>query len=209
MKNSTQKLVLERFEAEALPHLDACYGLALRLTRNKHDAHDLVQEAYLRAFRYFHRYEQGTNFKAWIFKILRNVFLNNVRKKAVVNESYDTDNLEFIHERMVAREGISSNSDPEIIAMELQAKEMLLEALDELPEVFRTVVHLCDIEGCSYQEIASIVGCPIGTVMSRLHRGRQLLKQTLAHDRTEIDDEVSSQERRHARDDQLKAVASF
>ncbi len=169
----------EAFEAAALPHLDACYGFALRLTRNVEEAEDLVQDAILRALQYFHRFEPGTNFRAWIFKVLLNTFINSYRKGAAAREGPSSHNLELLHERMVGTQGPHPSSDPERAAIGRQAARALHEALEKLPEAFRTVVHLADIEGCAYKEIASILGCPIGTVMSRLHRARRLLQAAL------------------------------
>lgn len=179
MDNQETVIDIEVFEATALPHLDACYGMALRLTRNAEDAEDLVQEAYLRALRFFHRFEAGTNFRAWIFKVLLNTFINIYRKGAVRKEDPASHKLELLHERMTSIQGKVRPLDPERGAMNQQMLSALQEALDKLPEAFRTVVHLADIEGCSYKEIASIVDCPIGTVMSRLHRGRRLLQAAL------------------------------
>lgn len=172
---------LQEFETTALPHMDACYKLALRLTGEKGSAEDLVQEAYLRAFRFFHRFEPGTNFKAWIFRVLYNIFLNEARKRSSRSETLASPNLEFISERMSIKQGRQRANDPERIAISNQMTEALLEALASLPEEFRSIVHLADIEGCTYKEIASIVGCPMGTVMSRLHRGRRLLREVFLH----------------------------
>lgn len=181
MENQETVVDIEAFEATALPHLDACYGMALRLTRNAEDAEDLVQEAYLRALRFFHRFEAGTNFRAWIFKVLLNTFINAYRKGAVRKEGPASHKLELLHERMTNLQSIDRTLDPERTAINQQMLSALQEALNKLPETFRTVVHLADIEGCSYKEIASIVDCPIGTVMSRLHRGRRLLQAALVH----------------------------
>lgn len=179
MDNLNPQVDIETFEATALPHLDACFGLALRLTRNVEDAEDLVQEAFLRALRFFHRFEPGTNFKAWIFRVLRNTFINSYRKGVARNEAPASHNLELLYERVTGTQGYHRSNDPEQIAVNHQLATALQEALEKLPEAFRTVVHLADIEGCTYKEIASIVGCPIGTVMSRLHRGRRLLQAAL------------------------------
>jgi RNA polymerase sigma-70 factor (ECF subfamily) len=179
MDNQETHIDIEAFEATALPHLDACYGLALRLTRNVDDAEDLVQEAFLRALRFFHRFEAGTNFRAWILKILMNTFINAYRKGSSRKEGPASHKLELLYERMPSPQGIDRTDDPERAAINQQMLSALQEALDKLPETFRTVVHLADIEGCSYKEIASITDCPIGTVMSRLHRGRRLLQAAL------------------------------
>jgi len=174
--NSNTSVDIETFEVTALPHLGACFGRALGLTRNVEDAEDLVQEAFLRALQYFHRFEPGTNFRAWIFKILLNTFVTSYRKAAGRKEGPASHNLEFLQGGMAGIQGYQCDNDPERIAMNHQMATALQEALDKLPEAYHTVVHLADIEGCTYKEIASIVGCPTGTVMSRLHRGRRLLR---------------------------------
>jgi RNA polymerase sigma-70 factor (ECF subfamily) len=196
------------FEATAIPHFDACYNLALRLTGNKGDAEDLVQEAYLRAFRFFHRFEQGTNFKAWIFRVLYNIFLNEIRKRSSRSESLSSPNLEFLSERMTIRRGGQRTNDPERAAISNQITEALLEALNSLPEEFRSVVHLADIEGFAYKEIASIVGCPMGTVMSRLHRGRKLLREVFLHYGREGSGEAASEEEKPAEEERLDSELS-
>lgn len=179
MSRSSSSKSLRDFEATALPHMEACFRLAMRLTGKREDAEDLVQEAYMRAFRFFHRFEPGTNFKAWIFKVLFNIFLNESRKRSTRSETVASPNLEFLSERMSVRQGRQHSNDPERLAMKHEMVEALQEALRKLPVDFRTVVHLADIEGCNYKEIASIVECPMGTVMSRLHRGRRLLREVL------------------------------
>lgn len=176
---------LRDFEATALPHMEACFRLAMRLTGKREDAEDLVQEAYMRAFRFFHRFEPGTNFKAWIFKVLYNIFLNETRKRSTKSETVASPNLEFLSERMSVRQGHQRSNDPERLAMKSEMMEALQEALRKLPVEFRTVVHLADIEGCNYKEIASVVECPMGTVMSRLHRGRRLLREVLLRHQAE------------------------
>lgn len=187
---------MEEFEATAVQHLQPCLGLALRLTRSKQEAEDLVQETYLRAFRFFHRFEPGTNFKAWIFKILFNIFLNESRKKSVRREILASPNLEFLSERVAARRGRHLTNDPERAAINNQIVEAVQEALEGLPEEFRIVVHLSDIEGFTYKEISSIVGCPMGTVMSRLHRGRLLLREVLLHHTDEAKGGISKRDDR-------------
>ncbi|MFQ5893601.1 MAG: sigma-70 family RNA polymerase sigma factor [Nitrospinota bacterium] len=194
MGQSNTSVDIETFEGEALPHLDACMGLALRLTRNAEEAEDLVQEALLRALRFFHRFEPGTNFKAWVFKILLNTFINSYRKGAVRVEDPASHNLELLYERMGGRQGSHRTSDPERNAINYEIVTALQEALNTLPETFRAVVHLADIEGCTYKEIASIVECPIGTVMSRLHRGRRLLQAALVHHRPPASSRSTQQE---------------
>lgn len=192
MNRADTAINVDDFEKTAVPHMDACFGLALRLTGKKEDAEDLVQEAYLRAYRFFHRFEPGTNFKAWIFKVLFNIFLNESRKRSNKSESVASHNLEFLSERMAIKQGQQRTNDPERMVIQNQMVEVLQGALKSLPTEFRLVVHLADIEGCNYKEIASIVGCPMGTVMSRLHRGRRLLREVLLHHRKDQEDrEVS------------------
>lgn len=208
MNRSKTSRSLRDFEATALPHMDACFRLAMRLTGKRQDAEDLVQEAYLRAFRFFHRFEPGTNFKAWILKVLFNIFLNDFRRRSAKSETVASPNLEFLSERMSVRQGRQRSNDPERLAMKREKMEALQEALRKLPVEFRTVVHLADIEGFNYKEIASIVECPMGTVMSRLHRGRRLLREVLLHHQSEGAGETSgaeagSQEKPHIKQELL------
>ncbi len=165
------------FEAATLPHLDALYALALRLTRNGRDAEDLVQDTMVKAFRFFHRFERGTNAKAWLFKILSNLFNNDYRDRArereVMTDVEDQGALVPSEPRSPEAEVISRRT-----AAELQA------ALEALPHDFRLAVVLADLEELSYREIAEVMGCPVGTVMSRLHRGRKLLRAALGERET-------------------------
>jgi RNA polymerase sigma-70 factor, ECF subfamily len=158
----------------ALVHLDALYHVALRLTRNRAEAEDVVQEAFLRAFRSFYRFNPGTNCRAWLFTILRNVFLNRVR----------THGREVLEAEMGGVDQVEAMVDPPGANPEEHFFQTLLHgdvdrALATLPLVFREAVMLVDIEGLTYREVAEIVGCPIGTVMSRLSRGRTLLRRAL------------------------------
>ena len=166
------------FEAVALVHLDALYQLALRLTHNRSEAEDLVQETCLRAFRSFHRFNPGTNCRAWLFTILRNAFLNRIRqagRDVLAGESADLESTIFqrVAETLPAR----GHPDEEFFQTVLHGD--VDRALKALPLPFREVVILADLEGLAYKEIAQVVGCPIGTVMSRLSRGRGLLRQAL------------------------------
>jgi len=166
----------EEFEQVALAHLDALYRTALRLTRNRTEAEDIVQEACLRAFRGFHRFDPGTNARAWLFTILRNVFLNRLRREgrevfqgdAMLEEAGDSATLE------------AASASPEEEFLQTVVHGDVDRALNALPLAFREVVVLADLEGLSYREIAEVVGCPLGTVMSRLSRGRRLLRTSLA-----------------------------
>jgi len=168
------------FENTALPHLSSLFGAAFRLTRNPRDAEDLVQDVMLRAYRFWDSFEPESNCKAWLFKILTNTFINQYQKSkrhrealnAAMSEQEATDGV-LVHE------GAMSQRDPEGILLDQSMSEDVARALAELPADFRLAVVLCDVEGFSYKEIADIMDCPVGTVMSRLHRGRRLLRQSL------------------------------
>ena len=165
----------EEFELVALVHLDALYHVALRLTRNRAEAEDIVQEAFLRAFRSFHRFNPGTNCRAWLFTILRNVFLNRVRtqgREVLEGEMGGLDQAE-----MMADARVEASPDERLLQTVLHGD--VDRALTALPLAFREAVMLVDIEGLTYREVADIIGCPIGTVMSRLSRGRTLLRRAL------------------------------
>lgn len=168
---------VQAFEDEALVHLDQVYSLALRLTRSRTEAEDLVQETYLRAFRHFDRYNPGTNCRAWLFAILRNAFVNRLRRRGREVPGLDEAELERLDAGM-SEIGETIDS-PETILLRRVTIEGLAAALDDLPLAFREVVVLADVEECSYREIADICGIPLGTVMSRLSRGRRLLRRYL------------------------------
>jgi RNA polymerase sigma-70 factor (ECF subfamily) len=171
----------EEFEQVALPHLDALFNLALSLTRNRKDAEDLVQETYLRAFRFFDSYEPGTHVKAWLFRILRNTFVNRYRAARRTPEHVDFGAIEEAYESLVEETFRRRHEapDPERALLARVPDEAIRRALAELPEEYRTVVVLALVEELSYKEIASALGIPIGTVMSRLHRGRKHLQREL------------------------------
>ncbi len=168
------------FETEALSHLDALYRTALRMTRSEADAEDLVQETFIRAFRFRDQFEMGTNMKAWLFRILTNTFINSYRRKAAQPEQTELDDVdEFsLYRHMTEGRAASSSPDPEAELLNSVVDTEVTDALGELPEKFRSVV-LLDVEGFSYKEIAEMLGIPIGTVMSRLHRGRKFLQKRL------------------------------
>ena len=170
----------DEFEPEALRHLDALYRTALRMTRSEADAEDLVQETYIRAFRFRDQFALGTNMKAWLFRILTNTFINTYRRKAAQPEVTDLEGIdEFsLYRRMATDRAASSSPDPEAELMNNVVDTEVTDALAELPEKFRTTV-LLDVEGFSYKEIAEMLSVPIGTVMSRLHRGRKFLQKRL------------------------------
>jgi RNA polymerase sigma-70 factor (ECF subfamily) len=167
-----------RFEAEALPLLPGMYSAAYRLTRNASDAEDLVQETFLRAYRGFHQFEPGTNLKAWLYRILTNTFINSYRKKQREPQTISDDEVEewYLYSKM-SEEGMEPSAESTVL--ESLPDEDVQEALSSLPEQFRIAVLLADVEGFSYKEIAEITDVPIGTVMSRLHRGRKALEKRL------------------------------
>jgi RNA polymerase sigma-70 factor (ECF subfamily) len=167
----------EDFEEEIIPHLDAMYNFALRLTSDPNDAEDLVQDTIVKAFRFFSSYEKGTNAKAWLFRILKNSYINNYRKKSKQPNQVDYDEVSSFYETI--RADRTDTSDLEDRMFRELIDDDISNALEELPEDFRTVVLLCDVEGFTYEEIANMLDVPIGTIRSRLHRGRNLLKAQL------------------------------
>ena len=169
----------ERFERDVLPMLPSLYGAAMRLTRNPSDAEDLLQETYLRAYRGFAGFQEGTNLKAWLYRILTNSFINTYRKKQrepqVVEGPNDIDEW-YLYDRLGGR---SVEESAETAVLDQIPDQGVKDALESLPERFRLPVLLADVEGFSYKEIAEIMDTPIGTVMSRLHRGRKALQKAL------------------------------
>jgi len=168
----------QSFEAEALPHMDALYRTALRLSKNRNDAEDLVQEAFVKAYRFWDKFELGSNCRAWLFKIMTNIFINQYRSKSRSPMSANIDDIDdnFLYGQLAA---VEPGSDPE---KELFAKvfdDDVKKAIENLPDDFRLVVVLSFLEGFSYQEIAEIADLQLGTVKSRLHRGRKLLQKQL------------------------------
>jgi RNA polymerase sigma-70 factor (ECF subfamily) len=178
-RTTDERAELERrFEQEAMPLLPGLYSAAYRLSRNAADAEDLVQETYLRAFRSFHQFEPGTNLKAWLYRILTNTFINTYRKRQREPQTISDDEVEdwYLYSKMT-EEGFEPSAEASVL--ESIPDEDVQEALASLPEQFRIAVLLADVEGFSYKEIADITGVPIGTVMSRLHRGRKALEKRL------------------------------
>ncbi|MHC4183910.1 MAG: sigma-70 family RNA polymerase sigma factor [Planctomycetota bacterium] len=172
---------LREFELEALKYIDSLFNVAMRMTRNKDDAEDLVQETYLKMHRFSHTFNEGSNLKAWLFKILRNTFINLFRKKIrAPQEIHYTNNEDFyLFNRIAADRTDDSLPGKGTIGIEEYLEEEIKYALDNLPIAFREVVLYSDVEGLSYEEISDIVGCPIGTVKSRLYRARKALQKLL------------------------------
>lgn len=179
-KNTTKLRFDEIFELELLPHADALNTFAYHLTYNDADANDLVQEAFLKAYRFIDKYEVGSNAKAWLFKILKNAFINNYRKKSKQPTKVDYEEIVSYHDGENDTNYASYMDLREEMFQHMMGDEVTI-AINKLPVDFRTVILLCDIEGFTYEEISKIIDIPIGTVRSRLHRARNLLKATL-HD---------------------------
>ena len=164
------------FTEQAMPYLDRLYSAALRYTRNHADAEDLVQETFAKAYSKFHQYEQGTNLRAWLYRILTNTYINMYRKRQRRPDEYPQEEIdEFsLYEKL----GVAGRSAESEVLDQLTDDE-IKQALSDLPEQYRMAVYLADVEGFSYKEIADIMGTPVGTVMSRLHRGRKGLERAL------------------------------
>jgi RNA polymerase sigma-70 factor, ECF subfamily len=167
------------FDSLVMPYLDSLYNTAYRMTRSAEDAEDLVQETYFKAYKYYDKFEEGTNLKAWLFKILKNTFINNYRKKKLEPRSVDFAEIEDSFERIVRRDNSEQPADPESEYFTGVMDDDVKKALESLPYDYRMVVILADLEDFSYKEIADILDCPVGTVMSRLYRGRKLLEKAL------------------------------
>ncbi|HSL88341.1 MAG TPA: sigma-70 family RNA polymerase sigma factor [Ignavibacteriaceae bacterium] len=168
-----QKQLYADFEREAVPHMDALYNYALKMIGDSDDASDLIQETYLKAFRFFDKFEKGTNCKAWLFRIMKNTYINTYRKSTKEPDKVDYDDVENFYENIKASNTDSAHLEKDIYDNLLD--DELSGAITSLPEDFRTVVILADIEGFTYEEIADFIDVPVGTVRSRLHRARKML----------------------------------
>lgn len=169
------------FADQAMEFMPSLYTAALRMTRNAADAEDLVQETYLKAYRAFASFQQGTNLKAWLYKILTNTFINAYRSRKRRPEQTEIEDVEdlYLYRRLGGLEGAAAGRSAEDEVLDLFSEGEIKDAIESLPEQFRLAVLLADVEGFSYKEIAEILDIPIGTVMSRLHRGRRALQKTL------------------------------
>jgi len=169
------------FTAQAMEYMPSLYSAALRMTRNPADAEDLVQETYLRAYRGFGSFEQGTNLKAWLYRILTNTFINRYRAAKRRPDETDLEEVEdfYLYRRLGGLEGARASRSAEDELLDVLTEDEVKDAVESLPEQFRLAVLLADVEGFSYKEIAEILDIPIGTVMSRLHRGRRALQKRL------------------------------
>lgn len=163
----------KEFEQQTLPHMEVLYNYALRMTGNRDDANDLLQETFLKAYRFWDKFEQGTNLRAWLFRIMKNTYINLYRKESKEPDKVDYDEIEGFYN--LIRDQNSDDNDLQEKMFGQLLDDDVSKALELLPEEFRTVVILCDIEGLAYEEIAEFLQVPVGTVRSRLHRGRKLL----------------------------------
>ncbi len=168
------------FEAEVLPFMDSLYSTAYRMSRNRQDAEDLLQETYLRAYKYYDKFQEGTNFKAWLFKILKNTFINRYRKRQRQPLRNSFDEIEGSFESKLLESPLTARgATPEEELMVDALDQDVQQALEALPEDYRTAVEMADLQGLSYREISDQLGIPLGTVMSRLYRGRRKLEAVL------------------------------
>jgi RNA polymerase sigma-70 factor, ECF subfamily len=184
-----------RFEAEVLPHLDAMYRTAMRLTRNPSDADDLVQDSVIKAYRFFDSYETGTNVRAWLLKILTNLFFSKHRRTTLEGNVAVMGATDPVSDGWMSAASVNPSREPERMVEKPLIEAAVARALEDIPEDFRTVMVLVDVEGMTYREVADAMGCPIGTVMSRLHRARKAVAQKLGiqHEKaSEVEESVVS-----------------
>ncbi|MGF1467498.1 MAG: sigma-70 family RNA polymerase sigma factor [Sandaracinaceae bacterium] len=179
IRQERSDLARQEFEDEALKHLDPMYAAALRLTRSPSDADDLVQDAFVKAYRFYDRFEPGTNMKAWLLRILHNTFINKYRRSTRERKVLEGRDAEPVGDGVMSRAAMRALTDPISEAHRRLVSAEIQTALEALPEDYRIMILLADVEELSYKEIAAILGCPIGTVMSRLHRARKRLQKRL------------------------------
>jgi len=173
LTDTNNKELYRDFEKTAIPHMDALYNFAFRMTGDSDDANDLIQETYMRAFRFWDKFEKGTNCKAWLFRILKNTYINSYRRISKGPDKVDYEDIENFYENVKPSSTDDAHLEKEIFDNLLD--DEVSKAIESLPEEFRTVVILSDIEGFSYDEIADFIDCQVGTVRSRLHRARKML----------------------------------
>lgn len=178
MTDTAQRLE-DRFEQEALPLLDQLYGGALRMTRNPQDAEDLLQETYLKAYKAFGSFKEGTNLKAWLYRIMTNTYINTYRKKQRQPAQTPTEEITDYQLYTTSSHDSTGLRSAEVEALQNMPNGRISEAMNQLSDDYRMVVYYADIEGLAYKEIAEIMDTPLGTVMSRLHRGRKQLRELL------------------------------
>lgn len=179
-RSYNEALLRERFETEALPLLDQLYAAAYRYTGSASDAQDLLQDTFVRAFSSFHTYTPGTNLKAWMYRILHNAFINDYRRKKRRPLEVESENATDWEMYQASSHDPTGLKSAEAEAFSSLTDSVVVQALEEMPAVYREAVLLADVEGFSYQEIADLMGTPAGTVMSRIHRGRAMLRKRLA-----------------------------
>jgi RNA polymerase sigma-70 factor (ECF subfamily) len=167
------------FETESLAHLDSLYAVAMRLTRNSSDSEDLVQDTFVKAMRARQQFVPGTNIRAWLLRIMTNTFINRYRRGGLERSVFEGPDSDPLSDGWIGASTLKAMRDPESQALRPMLEREIQSALEALPDEFRLAVMLADVEELSYQEAAEVMGCPIGTVMSRLHRGRRLLKAKL------------------------------
>ncbi len=180
LETETESQRRARFEKYALEYVDQLYAAAMRMTRNPQDAEDLVQEAYTKAYSAFHQYKPGTNLKAWLYRILTNTYINIYRKAQRQPQQTQADTVEDWQMAQAAEHTPGGLRSAETEALDRLPDSDIKDALAQIPEEFRLAVYFTDVEGFAYKEVAQILDVPIGTVMSRLHRGRKLLRELLA-----------------------------
>ena len=167
----------EDFDREAMPHMKLLYNYALRMSGDREDADDLVQDTYMRAFKFFHKFEKGTNCKAWLFRIMKNCYINRYRKNKKEPPKVDYEDVQNFYDSIRSELVDPNDLEQKVFANLLD--DDVMNALNSLQDDYKTVVILCDLEGLSYDEISEFLDCPIGTVRSRLHRGRKILQNKL------------------------------